>query len=65
MNEFIWMPWNTQKVANHNLTPDDVEFAWANGRVVRTGNHPINGPYSETEGTCPSGRVIRIVGGTM
>ncbi len=61
MDEFIWIDWNVQKIANHALSPDEVEFAWRNGRVVRTGSHPINGPYTESEGRCPSGRVVRIV----
>lgn len=61
MTEFIWIDWNLQKIANHALDADEVEFAWQNGSVVRTATHPVNGPYSETVGTCPSGRVIRIV----
>lgn len=60
MTEFIWIDWNLQKISNHGLSSD--EFAWNNGVVVvYSGNHPVNGPYWESEGTCPSGRVIRIV----
>jgi hypothetical protein len=61
VDEFIWIDWNLRKIANHALSADEVEHAWRNGRVVRTGRHPVNGPYTETGGQCPSGRVIRIV----
>jgi hypothetical protein len=61
MQEFIWIDWNLQKIDNHALSSDEVEFAWANGKIIRTENHPVNGPYAESEGECPSGRVIRIV----
>ncbi|HXD89163.1 MAG TPA: DUF4258 domain-containing protein [Urbifossiella sp.] len=61
MEEFIWIDWNLAKIDNHALSEAEVEFAWRNGRVVRTGDHPENGPFTETEGECPSGRTIRIV----
>lgn len=61
MAEFIWIGWNRAKIDNHALSTDEVEFAWHNGTVVGTGDHPVNGPYSETDGVCPSGRPIRIV----
>ena len=61
MDEFLWIDWNLQKIANHSLSADEVEFAWRNGRVVYQGNDPVNGPYSETTGRCPNGRPIRIV----
>ena len=61
VDEFIWIGWNLQKIDNHALSSDEVEFAWRNGTVVGSGHHPAHGPYWETDGTCPSGRVIRIV----
>ena len=61
MDKFIWIDWNLRKNDAHALSSDEVEFAWHNGKVVFSGSHPVNGPYSESEGTCPSGRVIRIV----
>jgi Domain of unknown function (DUF4258) len=61
VDEFIWIDWNLQKIDNHGLSADEVEFAWRNGSIVSSGNHSIHGPYSESEGRCPSGRVIRIV----
>jgi len=61
MQEFIWIDWNLRKIDNHALSSDEVEFAWANSTIVGSGSHPVNGPYSESEGSCASGRVIRIV----
>lgn len=59
--EFIWVDWNRFKIERHALSIDEVEFAWRNESVLRERVHPVNGPYWETEGTCPSRRVIRIV----
>jgi hypothetical protein len=61
MDEFLWIDWNEAKVGAHSLSPDEVEHAWRNGTVVYNGSHPVNGPYWETVGRCPSGRTIRIV----
>lgn len=61
MEEFVWIDWNIQKIDNHALSTDEVEFAWRGGSVVKTGVHPVNGSYTVTEGECPSGRPIRIV----
>ena len=61
MSEFIWIPWNIQKIANHALAPNEVEFAWHSSQILRTKQHPVNGDYYESEGSCPSGRRIRIV----
>ena len=61
MDEFLWIDWNLQKIDNHSLSADAVEYAWRNGTVIHQGIHPVNGPYSETAGSCPSGRSIRIV----
>ena len=60
MDDFIWIDHNTWKVANHGLTEAEVEFAWRGGTVIYRGNHPVNGPYSETVGMCPNGRPIRM-----
>ena len=59
--EFIWIGWNLQKIANHSLGPDEVEFAWRNGTVYRTGTHPVHGEFTESSGRCPTGRRITIV----
>jgi len=61
MPEFIWIDWNRQKIDNHALSTDEVEITWSNGRIVGGGNNPNHGPYSTSEGSCPSGRTIRIV----
>jgi hypothetical protein len=59
--EFIWIDWNLQKIENHNLSAEEVEFAWSNGRDVKKQTHPVNGVCWERIGECPSGRIIRIV----
>lgn len=61
MDEFIWIEWNLAKIDNHTLSQDEVEEAWRNSTVFRTGVDPVNGPYTVSNGHCPSGRVIRIV----
>lgn len=61
VDEFIWIDWNLQKIDDHALSTAEVEFAWRGARVVGSGNHPVHGPYYESEGACPTGRVIRIV----
>jgi hypothetical protein len=59
--EFLWIDWNRQKVDNHALSTDEVEFAWRHGRRdLRKKDHP-NGEYWESIGKCPSGRRIMIV----
>jgi hypothetical protein len=59
--EFIWIEWNLQKIENHNLSTDEVEFAWSNGRDVKKRKDPAKGDSWERIGDCPSGRRIRIV----
>jgi hypothetical protein len=61
MAEFIWIEWNRQKIDNHALSEEEVGFAWTNSGIVGGGDHPVNGPYSVSVGTCPSGRQIRII----
>ena len=59
--EFRWIDWNLQKIDNHALSPEEVEFAWRNRTDYRQKKHPVYGPSSESIGVCPSGRVITIV----
>ena len=60
MAEFIWIPWNLQKIANHALSAGEVEHAWQHGRLdLGQRPHP-NGPYQMSLGKCPSGRRITI-----
>lgn len=62
MAEFIWIDWNIEKIAAHYLSPEEVEVAWENGRVVRRGKtDPVHGPSYVSVGVCPSGRLITIV----
>lgn len=61
MEEFIWIDWNIQKIDNHALSTDEVEFAW-HGRVdLGWRDHPTNGPSCTSIGDCPSGRRIKII----
>jgi hypothetical protein len=59
--DFLWLDWNRQKIDDHALSTDEVEFAWENRVDFAHGEHPENGPYTESFGRCPSGRVIKIV----
>ncbi len=61
MVEFIWIEWNLAKIDNHNLSTDEVEFAWYNRTDYRWRTHPVNGEYCESLGECPNGRIINIV----
>ncbi len=61
MEEFLWIDWSLQKIDNHSLSSDEVEHAWHNRKDLIQKVHPVNGPYFESVGTCPSGRVIRII----
>jgi hypothetical protein len=61
MAEFLWIEWNLQKIDNHNLSADEVEFAWQRRVDVKKRTHPVHGQYCESLGECPSGRMIRII----
>ncbi len=61
MQEFLWIEWNRQKIDNHALSEEEVEYAWAYRTDIYDGNDPVNGPYWESIGQCPSGRWITIV----
>jgi hypothetical protein len=59
--EFIWIDFNLDKIYNHNLSADEVEFAWHNRQDLMRRVHPVNGEYWESLGECPNGRIIRII----
>ncbi len=59
--EFRWIEWNRAKIAAHNLTTSEVEYAWYNRFGDDEFEHPLHGTYYESFGTCPSGRIIKIV----
>lgn len=61
MEDFLWIDFNLQKIDNHGLSANDVEEAWRNRQDLIRRIHPVNGPYTESLGMCPSGRVIKIV----
>lgn len=61
MQDFFWNDWNLQKIDNHALSMEEVEFAWHNRTDVYTGKDRLNGTYWESLGQCPSGRWITIV----
>ena len=62
MAHFLWNDWNRQKIDNHALSTDEVEFAWENNRIdLAEKDHPIHGQYWESMGQCPSGRWITII----
>jgi hypothetical protein len=61
MAEFLWIDWNLQKIDDHNLSPEEVETAWENRVDVKKRTHPVQGPYFESLGPCPSGRIIRMI----
>jgi hypothetical protein len=60
VTEFHWIEWNLQKIDNHALSTEEVEFAWQRRRDLRRKDHP-NGEYWESLGECPSGRQIKII----
>jgi hypothetical protein len=55
---FKWIEWNLDKIAAHNLSPEEVEYAYDH----RLGLHQEreDGSY-ETSGATASGRMILIV----
>ncbi len=59
--EFKWIQWNRDKIARHNLSTYEVEYAWLNRYGDTELEHPIRGPYCVSFGPCPSGRVVKIV----
>ena len=61
MREFKWIGYNRDKIGLHALSPEEVEFAWHRRLDVGGGDHPVHGPYTESDGFCPSGKLIRIV----
>jgi hypothetical protein len=61
MAEFIWIDFNLDKIDSHALSSDEVEFAWRNRSDFAAGVDPVHGPYTESFGRCPSGRVIKII----
>ena len=61
MEDFLWIDFNLQKIDNHGLSADEVENAWQKRRDIARRIHAVNGPYTESQGTCPSGRVIKII----
>lgn len=61
MAEFLWIEWNLQKIDNHALSQEEVEFAWENREDVKKGIDPAYGPFRVSRGRCPSGRTIMIV----
>ena len=61
MVEFIWIDYNRGKIDHHALSTDEVEFAWCKRQDFARGVDPKHGPYTESFGQCPSGRLIRIV----
>ena len=61
MEDFLWIEFNLQKIDNHALSSEEVEFAWRNRRDLKRRKHPQQGDYVESQGECPSGRVIRII----
>ena len=61
MVEFKWLEWNLSKIAAHELSAHEVEYAWYNRYGDDEYEHPERGIYFESYGPCPSGRVIKIV----
>ena len=61
MEDFLWIEFNVQKIDNHALSPDEVEFAWVNRRDLKRRKHSEHVEYMESLGECPSGRIIRII----
>lgn len=61
MAEFLWIEWNLQKVDNHALSTDEVEYAWHHRRDLKKRNDPVHGLYWESLGECPSGRRITMI----
>ena len=61
MTEFLWIEFNLQKIDNHNLSPEEVEFAWHQRTDLHERNHPQQGLYMESVGACPSGRMITMI----
>ncbi len=61
MEDFLWIEFNLQKIDNHALSPEEVEFAWRNRRDLKKRMHPEHGAYMESLGEGPSGRVVRII----
>ena len=57
---FQWIEWNLAKIARHGLSPDEVEAAWRH-RFGDDEYEHARGPYFESYGPVPSGRVIKIV----
>ena len=49
------------KIDNHNLSADEVEFAWYNRSDMNCDTHPVYGEYWESLGEYPNGRIICIV----
>jgi hypothetical protein len=47
VQEFLWIEWNRQKIDNHALSEEEVEYAWANRTDIYDGDDPVNGPYWE------------------
>jgi hypothetical protein len=54
---FRWIDWNRDKIANHGLSPEEVEFAWRRslGQLRKR-----SGGTFENIGRIPSGRQILI-----
>jgi len=55
---FRWIDWNRDKVAQHGLSPEEVEFAWR--RSLEQRRNRSRGSF-ESIGRIPSGRMIQIV----
>lgn len=61
MADFFWIDWNLDKIDNHGLSTDEVEFAWNQRIDLKKRTHPIHGDYWESLGECPSGRRIKMI----
>lgn len=61
MTQFLWIEFNRQKIDNHALSTDEVEFAWIRRVDLKRRTHPQHGTYTESIGECPSGRRIRMI----
>ncbi len=57
---FRWTEHNREKIARHNLSTSEVEYAWKYRFSDESFRHPC-GLYFESFAPCPSGRIIKIV----
>ena len=58
---FHWDDYNEAKIDAHNLSKEEVEYAWTHDLKTDEYEHEKHGAYWETTGECPSGRIITIV----